>query len=458
MSDRVLVSAVCAFVVGVWQYGVGSVRMGAAVLVVMLGGRVVAGRERVPITGCLLACIVMFGCWWGGRAWAHTAPRELGTFTGWARLAADPASARNGVRLTLEIEGERFDTWLYGSRARSMADEQAGDWWWVAGERVATAPDRRAAVRHVVGRFRLDRAGDVVTGAPWSRAANRVRSTVRHAADSTMEPLDAALFTGLVLGDDARQPWWLVDEFRRSGLSHLTAVSGQNVGFVLAAALPLLRRLRPWWRWAVTVGLVVWFMALTRFEASVMRAGVMACLAATVFVRGAVVSPRRLVALTVLIIVMLDPLLVWSIGFWLSVGATLGLVIATTPLRQRLPGPDWLRLPLAVTVAAQAGVAVPSLLVFGRLPLLSLPANLAAVPVAGFVMLWGLPAALASAVLPTPVGTVVLFPAEIGTRWVSTVARVAAVLEPAAPIGVLGWAVLGVGWLAWRVQRRRVPF
>ena len=53
---------------------------------------------------------------------------------------------------------------------------------------------------------------------------------------------DAALFTGLVIGDDARQSPEMISAFRSSGLSHLTAVSGENVAFVLALVAPLLRR------------------------------------------------------------------------------------------------------------------------------------------------------------------------------------------------------------------------
>ena len=67
----------------------------------------------------------------------------------------------------------------------------------------------------------------------------------------------------------------MVEQFRASGLSHLTAVSGQNVAFLLAAAAPLLRRLRPWTRWTATVALIGWFMSVTRFEPSVLRAGAM---------------------------------------------------------------------------------------------------------------------------------------------------------------------------------------
>jgi competence protein ComEC len=259
-----------------------------------------------------------------------------------------------------------------------------------------------------------------------------------------MEPVDASLFTGLVLGDDARQPTWLVDEFRAAGLSHLTAVSGQNVAFVLAAAMPILRRLRPWWRWLATLALIAWFMAMTRFEPSVLRAGVMAMFAATGFALGREVRPARAVAAAVIMLVLLDPMLVWSVGFWLSVGATLGVSLAGPWWAERLPGPTWWRLAAGVTLGAQTGVALPSVLVFHRLAVVSLPANLLAVPVAGVVMLWGIPAALAANIIPSALGRTVMAPCVVGTRWVALVARVAAAIEPNGRVELAVWMAVAL--------------
>ena len=100
--------------------------------------------------------------------------------------------------------------------------------------------------------------------------------------------------------------------------------------------------------------------------------------------------------------------------------------------------------PIGVTLGAQAGVVVPALLVFGRLPLVSVPANLLAVPVAGFVMLYGLPAGLLAGAVPA-VGGVVMFPCRIGVRWVDTVAAIGERLEPDGPRVVVGWIALLVG-------------
>ncbi len=447
LSDAGLLLITVALVVAVWQ-GVWVAALAVAVGLLM--------RQRALV---LLLCVVaaLIGTWVGARAWEQAAPRNLGEYTGWVEIVADAAPYGAGLRVTVEVDNERFDAWLYGGARRKLADRQSGQFVWVQGRRTEVGTNsRRAQIRHVVGRFEAQVVGDVIEGSPLARANNRVRSRLRSVAESTMTADDAPLFTGLVIGDDARQPSWLIDDFRASGLSHLSAVSGQNVAFVLAAALPLLRRLRPWWRWAATVGLIVWFMALTRFEPSVLRAGVMAVLAATAYVRGQQVQPVRILSLAVQGLVVVDPLLVWSVGFWLSVGATLGVCAAGPWLAPRLPGPDWLRLPVAVTLGAQLGVALPSALVFGRLPIVSLPANLAAVPAAGFVMLYGLPAGLLASLLPPALQSVVMLPAMLGTRWVSTVAQVAAAVEPSPTWGALWWSAgvscLLVWW--WRGRSR----
>ena len=93
-------------------------------------------------------------------------------------------------------------------------------------------------------------------------------------------------------------------------------------------------------------------------------------------------------------------------------------------------------------------------LVFGRLPLVSVPANVLAVPVAGFVMLYGLPAALVAGSVPAA-GGVVMVPAGLGVRWVDTVALVGERVEPPPPraCGRLGRSSLPPSRsIAWRAD------
>jgi competence protein ComEC len=201
--------------------------------------------------------------------------------------------------------------------------------------------------------------------------------------------------------------------------------------------------MRPLARWVLTVAVIAWFVALTRFEPSILRAGVMAGLSATAYATGRERQPLRILALAVIGLVLIDPLLVWSIGFWLSVGATAGVCTIGPWLAVRLEAFGPLALPLGITLGAQLGVVIPSVLVFGRLPLVSVVANLLAVPVAGFVMLYGLPAGLIAGSIPA-LAPLAMFPARLGTRWVDTVAQLGARLEPESPWNWVGWGVVVV--------------
>ena len=424
----------------------------------------VARRGWFPGAVCVL--LAFAGSVSADRAWAEASPRQLGPFVGWAEVAADPAQVGRGLRITWEIEGERFDSWVYGRARASTQSRQVGEVVWLSGTRVASSGDvRRARTRHVVGVFRVEALGDVLAGDGLARAGNRVRSALRRSASRTMRPAEAALFTGLVIGDDALQPQWMVAQFRSSGLSHLTAVSGQNVGFVMAAVLPLLRRMRPLGRWAATIAVILWFMAITRFEPSVLRAGVMAMLSATAFVMGRQATPQRLVGLAVTSLTLADPMLVHLVAFWLSVGATLGVCTVGPWCAARLPGPHWFRVSVGVSLGAQVGVALPSLLAFHRLALVSVVANVAAVPVAGMVMLYGLPGGLLAGVLPGWLQRLVMTPAAIGTRWTATVAQVGSALEPSGSAAVVMWcaAMVALAFTLFRGHRSRsapqhVPF
>lgn len=424
-----------AAVIGVWTRSPIWVGASAALNLAL-------SRRAVVLMICLIIGVI--GGWRSQHSWDGAVPRHDGGYSGWAAIVGDPAPFGRGLRVTLEVEGERFDAWAYGSPRRRLVDRQAGELVFVQGNRrLMTSNARRTQIRHVVGEFSIVVVGDWVDGSPLYRTSSRVRTSLRRVAEATVGGDDAALFTGLVIGDDAREPVRMVEAFRASGLSHLTAVSGENVAFVLAAASPLLRRLRPWWRWAATLGLIGWFMMLTRFEPSVLRAGVMAMLGSSAFVLGRQQSVVRLLACTVAVLVLVDPMLVWSVGFWLSTGATAGVCVVSPRLADKLPGPHWLRVPLSVTLGAQAGVALPSWLVFHRLPLVSLPANLLAVPVAGFVMLFGIPAGLLSAVIP-PAAPLLMAPCAIGTRWVATVAYLGDAAEPSPRWSTAGWLLVVV--------------
>jgi competence protein ComEC len=423
----VLVAVVVS--VGAWR------RSPAEVLALSVAAAVATRRWQVGAGVAVIAVVVVM------RSTAvhdGLVPDELGGYVGWVTVAADPAPSFDATRVLLDVEGERFESWVRGRAARLRVDTwQQGDLVWVEGVRRPLDAQRadRVAWQHVVGAFDHEVFGDRVTGRRLDVASNRVRGLIT-AATSALGRDDAALARGLIIGDDSDQPEEMTARFRRSGLSHLTAVSGQNVALSLSITAPLLRRTRPVLRLTATIAVIGWFVVLTRAEPSVLRAGTMAALAALAFAVGSEREPPRLLAVATVVLLLVDPLLVRSVGFWLSVGATAGVTILGPPLRRRLQVLGPLATPLAMSLGAQLGVVLPSVLVFGEFAVVGIVANLAAVPVAGLVMLYGLPASLVAGAVPAVRG-VLMVPVAVGTRCVDAVATVAAAIEQHPPWNVV---------------------
>jgi len=253
-----------------------------------------------------------------------------------------------------------------------------------------TGYDARLRWRHAVASFdAVELRAFEPARSPLHRTANFLRARVL-AGGRHLAPTERALMAGFLLGDTRELPRDVEAQFRASGLTHLLAVSGANVAFVLALVRPVLRRLLL--RAQLVAGLTVLlvFGTMTRWEPSVLRACAMAACSMTALYLGRPTAGVRVLALAVVALVLADPFLVHSIGFLLSCGASAGIAVLAPAITARVPGPRWLREPLGVTLAAQIGVAPVLIPVFGSVPLAALPANLVAGPIAGPLTVLGL--------------------------------------------------------------------
>ncbi|MGH9041829.1 MAG: ComEC/Rec2 family competence protein, partial [Acidimicrobiia bacterium] len=329
--------------------------------------------------------------------------------------------------------------------------------------RPPAGPEARLRWRHAAAVLVAD---DVLAAArptsPVLRLANGVRRLVLSGA-ARLPEVPGTLTAGLLVGDDRGLPAGVAADFRAAGLSHLLAVSGANVALVLALAGPALRRLGLAGRFAGGVAVVGVFAAVARFEPSVLRAAVMAGIALVAAYAGRPAEGRRMLALAVAGLVLVDPFLVHSLGFQLSVAASAGILVLARPLAARLPGPGPVRAGLAVTAAAQLAVAPVALPAFGSLPLVAVPANLLAAPAAAALTVWGFGSGLAGgvlepvipglpAVLAVPTGALAGYLVGVA----DLAARVPLSVGPPAVAGLVAVSLLA--WTSWRRLRvRRLP-
>jgi competence protein ComEC len=283
---------------------------------------------------------------------------------------------------------------------------------------------------------------------PFVRATQVFRAFVGRSIGRLFPPKEAGLLLGLVLGDDSRLDPGLARDFHATGLGHLLVVSGENVAMVLAPiiALAAWAGLTRWPRFLLCMGTVVFFVVLTGAEPSVMRAGVMATLTLVGVLMGRPRATASILAGAVLVLIVLDPWLVWSIGFQLSVAATGGMVALATPIAERLRRflPTPLALAAGTTMAAQLGVTPILLFHFHEVPGVTIVANLAAFPAVAPALLMGI-AASVSALVFMPVGRFLSVFALLPMRYLEAIANALA----KAPVGYVtsraGPLVLAVG-------------
>jgi competence protein ComEC len=199
----------------------------------------------------------------------------------------------------------------------------------------------------------------------------------------------------LGVGDDSRlgdRDW---EAFRRTGTTHLVAISGFNIAifagtaYLLARFLwglcpPLARRIpaqKAGWLAAAVLGLL--YALLAGWDAPVARAAWMLLAVSAAAIADRLGAPSRVLALVWWLLLLLDPSAVMSPGFWLSFAAVASIfLVSQTGLGER---PVFWKQALVVQVMLTAALAPLSLFFFSGVSVLGLPINLLAVPIAAVV-------------------------------------------------------------------------
>lgn len=229
--------------------------------------------------------------------------------------------------------------------------------------------------------------------------------------DSTMSGQQAAILKALLVGARGDVDSDLRKQFANVGVIHVLAVSGLHVGFILAGFLGIFSflRIRNPWRTLLTVIGLLFYAWLTGLSPSVFRASVMAI----VFLGGRLLQRRfdilNSLAVAAFILLTIQPLDLFQPGFQLSFAAVAGIVLLYNRFAQILR-PLFYSLQekglglfsaiitlFFVSLAAQLATLPLTAYYFGRIPIVSLLANLIVVPLVAVIVSLGLVAVLAAA-------------------------------------------------------------
>ncbi len=278
---------------------------------------------------------------------------------------------------------------------------------------------------------------DTGQGSAVRRGLFTVRSRLSESLESVLPEPQNAVAQAILLGIRTDLSNDLTGDFRRSGTSHLLAISGLHVGIVMVLVLGVVRRLlwRPRWLVFLLPAAAVWLYALAAgLPPSAERAAIMGSFFLAAMYFGRQGHGIEALLLAGLVITAFDPRALWQVSFQLSFLAMAGIVLALPALRGYVNAGAGDRADLPGTIVRGAVALVAMSIVatvftwpavafyFERVSLVSVPATVVALPM--------LSVALASAAATAVVGLV-----STDAAWV---------------FGWVAWASLG--YVVWAVQ------
>lgn len=391
-ATAALVAGAGMLVALVWRHRRSALVAGCALLV--LGGSV-AGHWRLDALD--------------SRA-LHGTPGAALEGTGYVLNAPRP-SATGGFRFSLELPDGRIEVRSPGSPAVSV-----GGGVYVSGRLSELDPFESELLAADGIALALD--ADKVEPVPLGRAGlagalDQIRRRGERSLERGTDPAAAALLRGFVLGQDENIAETVRDSFKRSGLAHILAVSGQNVILLALLASPLLALLgvplRA--RYVLLVALIAIYVPVAGGGPSIVRAGAMGIAGLVAAMASRPSSRWYALALAAAFTLALDPRYVLDVGWQLSFAAVLGILLLARPLieiltpasRQTGALGKALTEGAALTIAATIATAPLIAAHFETVSLTTLPANLVAAPAVAPAMWLGMSAAAIGQIPGAPV-------------------------------------------------------
>jgi len=222
-----------------------------------------------------------------------------------------------------------------------------------------------------------------------------LRNRIVQVIEQSLPRQQAGLLNGILIGYRKGLPQEVQEAFNSAGLTHIMAVSGANISFIILPAAYILKKLKIRKRAAnaALMLLIVLFVLITGFEPSVSRAAVMACILLTGKLLFREPDVTSSIAISCIVLLSVNPCMLFDVGFQLSYAATVSIVLLyknVKALLDKYSFPKWVRETLAATISAQFGVLPVTVLYFNRVSLVSVISNLLAVPMLGLITVLGM--------------------------------------------------------------------
>lgn len=220
--------------------------------------------------------------------------------------------------------------------------------------------------------------------------------------DENLNGDEAAFLKGLLTGDRSSISPEMKEAFVNSGVMHLIAVSGLNVTYMIISLTMIfsLIRIRVILKTFIIIFFLIFYCIFTESPASIQRATVMGVLVLISILMERKINFYNILGAASAFILICDSRLLFDPGFILSFAATLSMVFIysifenlflknDTPVYKKNKLMHGISVLFLTTLAAQIGTLPLTAIYFEKISMVSIAANLIAVPLANLSLAIG---------------------------------------------------------------------
>ncbi len=203
----------------------------------------------------------------------------------------------------------------------------------------------------------------------------------------TDDDTSSAIALALFIGDTSKLSYEELSTFRMSGIAHVFAVSGMHVGLLYFALNFIFKRLKikRMIAFAVTAVVLLLYVGVCGFSASSLRAGIMCIMAAFGNTIGEKNDRLNNLAISAIIVSLVNVGDVVGVGFILSFTVCLFIIILAPTIKRALSFlGDKFSSALSVLFAAELASLPICIVYFGYFPIVAIFTNLLLIPVITF--------------------------------------------------------------------------
>ena len=227
------------------------------------------------------------------------------------------------------------------------------------------------------------------TGNPLLHLVFSSKNWLVEKIDKNLPPFYSSILKAILLGEREGLPSRILESFRRTGTAHVLVVSGLHVGLLLFIVFTVVRvsGFSSKIAYGVALPIVIYYAFLSGLRPPIVRATLMATVGIICYFLDRDVPLMIILCLAALIILLVNPLSLFTVSFQLSFLAVGGIVYLVPYLEKKLKRlPEFLRKPFSVSLAAQLSLLPLFAFYFEQFPLIGVVANLIIVPLVTLIL------------------------------------------------------------------------